>query len=359
GGEVRGGGMNSGDFSISANSTMQYIDSFTSGDYELIDGSLLSNKHADTNACVIETNLAEENDLTIGSTFTVYTTVDDETITQELEVVGIYEIITDTNTQGMGMMGINSVNTIYTDLSIGQVLTNDDSSISSATYYLDDPENMDAFIADAESNTDIDFETYTLNANDQLYQQNISSLENTESFATMFLIVVVAAGSIILGLILILTIRNRFHEIGIFLSLGQSKLKVIGQQLIEIGIIACVAFLISLGTGKMVSNVVSGMLVNSQDSNTMQMDMGENMPGGGFGGDTSSDSSESSQSGGGPSFNDAFSSPVDEELDVSLTVNTVVELGVITLAICFVSTMLPSIYVLRLSPREILMKKEG
>jgi putative ABC transport system permease protein len=169
----------------------------------------------------------------------------------------------------------------------------------------------------------------------------------------MFLLVVIVAGSIILGLILILTIRNRFHEIGILLSLGQSKLKIIGQQLLEISIVACIAFILSLGTGKMVSNVVSGMLIESQDSNnTMTMEMPEGGPGG--------DMNEDSFSGGNqPDFNDAFSSPVDTELDVSLTGTTVVELGAITLAICIISTILPSVYVLRLSPREILIKKEG
>lgn len=360
----QGGGMgqfNIGDFVISANSTMKYIEEFTSGNYSLIEGALLSSKDKDSSHCVIETNVAEENSLSIGSTFTIYTTIDNETISQELEVVGIYEIETTTSSQGMrGMMFTNPVNTIYTDISIGYTLTNDTTTISSATYYLDDPENMDSFITDAKENTEIDFEMYTLDANDQLYQRNISSLVNTESFATMFLLVVVIAGSVILGLILILTIRNRFHEIGIFLSLGQSKVKIIGQQVIEIGIVACVAFVISLGTGRMVSNMVSGMLINNQSNDTVQMEMGNGMPGGPGGNiDEGSGSDSFSERRGGPNFSDAFSTPIDEELDVSLTINTVMELGVITLVICVISTMLPSIYVLRLSPREILMKRAG
>ena len=125
---------------------------------------------------------------------------------------------------------------------------------------LDDPENIEAFQTLAQKKSDIDFETYTLDANDRLYQQNVSSLENTQSFATMFLIVVIGAGSAILCLILILTIRSRYYEIGVFLSLGQSKVKIILQQLFEMLLIAAVAFVISLGTGKLVSNVVGNML---------------------------------------------------------------------------------------------------
>ena len=58
-------------------------------------------------------------------------------------------------------------------------------------------------------------------------------------------------------------------------------------------------------------------------------------------------------------FNDAFSGPENTELDVSLTVSTAVKLAGITAAICLVSIVIPSAYILRLSPREILVKKEG
>ena len=87
----------------------------------------------------------------------------------------------------------------------------------------------------AKKKSDIDFDTFSLDANNRLYQQNASSLESMQSFAKMFVWIVVIAGSTILCLILALTIRNRYYEIGVLLSLGQSKVKIIAQQLIEIG----------------------------------------------------------------------------------------------------------------------------
>ena len=350
------GGMNrpedsqeeSGDFTISANTTMANLDDFTSSNSELIEGRLLDNDDSGTNNCVVETNLAQENDLSVGSTITVYTTVNEETVTQELTIVGIYEISSNIQVGRMGQS--NPVNTIYTDFTVGQVISGSTTDITSATYYLDDPQNADAFIELAKESSDIDFDTYTLDANDQLYQQNVSSLENTQSFSTMFLWVVIIAGSVILCLILVLTIRSRYYEIGVFLSLGQSKLKIIGQQLIEIGVIAVIAFVLSLGTGKMVSNVISGMLVSTASNESVQMEIPE-----------SSDDSSSQQSNHreGMSFDNAFNAPTDVELDVSLTSTTVIELAGITAAICVVSIILPSTYILRLSPREILARKEG
>lgn len=344
-----------GEFTIEANQSMENISNFTSGDYELIEGRLLTSEDKDTNHCVIETNLASDNTLSVGDTITIYRTINGEQVSQELVIVGIYEMTSSQQLNGPNRS--NPINMIYTDLSVGQTLTGSTTELTSATFYIDDPENIDAFIDLAKEKTDIDFETYTLDANDQLYQRNVANLENTESFATMFLLVVVIAGSAILCLILILTIRGRFYEIGVFLSLGQSKIKIIGQQLLEVGIIAIVAFVISLGTGKMVSNVVSNMLEQSQSDTTMQMEMPSNH------GDKESGDGEkmdrNSALGNRPSFENAFSGPENQELDVSLTATTIVQLAGITAGICIISIIIPSLYILRLSPREILIKKEG
>ncbi len=343
--------INQGDFSINANITMKYLDTFSEEKNTLIEGRLLSSDDTGTNNCVIETTLAGDNDLNVGDTITLTATVNDETISQDLTIVGVYEV---TDSQQMGGPGQNNpFNTIYTDLSIGQVFSGSDSNLTSATYYLDDPENVDAFKKLAKEKSDIDFETYTLDANDRLYQQNVNSLENTQSFATIFLIVVIGAGSAVLCLILILTIRNRYYEIGIFLSLGQSKWKIILQQLFEMLMVAAAAFVISLGTGKMVSNIVGSMLESGTNNNPIQMEI-----------PAIEQEIESQDETKNPDFkrqifNDAFSGPENTELDVSLTAPTVVKLAGISAAICLVSIVIPSAYILRLSPREILVRKEG
>lgn len=337
------------DFTISANTTMEYLDSFTNSNYTLTDGRLLTSKDASTNNCVIETNLASDNDLSVGDTFTITTTVNDETITQELTIVGIYEIQS-TNKIGCAHFN-NPVNTIYTDLSVGQTLTGSSENITSAIYYLDDPENAKAFVELAKKKSDIDFDTFSLDANDRLYQQNASSLESMQSFAKMFVWIVVIAGSAILCLILALTIRNRYYEIGVLLSLGQSKVKIIAQQLIEIGLIAVVAFVISLGTGQLTSHYMGNMLESSSSSNVMQMDQK---------GDQPNDNQQKTNTQTKENFlGNMMQGPSNQELDVSITGENVVQLAGVTAAICIVSIAVPAAYVLRLTPRQILSRKEG
>ena len=344
------------DFTISANTTMKYLDSFTNNNYKLTKGRLLTTKDQNTNNCVIETNLASDNDLSVGDTFTITTTVNDETITQELTIVGIYEIQS-TNEIGSAHFN-NPVNTIYTDLSIGQTLTGSSENITSAIYYLDDPENAEAFVELAKKKSDIDFDTFSLDANNRLYQQNASSLESMQSFAKMFVWIVVIAGSAILCLILALTIRNRYYEIGVLLSLGQSKVKIIAQQLIEVGLIAVVAFVISLGTGQLTSHYMGNMLESSSSSNVMQMSQKGDQP------NDNQNQSDSNQQKNNTQTKENFlgnmmQGPSNQELDVSITGENVIQLAGVTAAICIVSIAVPAAYVLRITPRQILSIKEG
>ena len=344
------------DFTISANTTMKYLDSFTNNNYKLTKGRLLTTKDQNTNNCVIETNLASDNDLSVGDTFTITTTVNDEIITQELTIVGIYEIQS-TNEIGSAHFN-NPVNTIYTDLSIGQTLTGSSENITSAIYYLDDPENAEAFVELAKKKSDIDFDTFSLDANNRLYQQNTSSLESMKSFAKMFVWIVVIAGSAILCLILALTIRNRYYEIGVLLSLGQSKVKIIAQQLIEVGLIAVVAFVISLGTGQLTSHYMGNMLESSSSSNVMQMGQKGDQP------NDNQNQSDSNQQKNNTQTKENFlgnmmQGPSNQELDVSITGENVIQLAGVTATICIVSIAVPAAYVLRLTPRQILSRKEG
>lgn len=344
------------DFTISANTTMKYLDSFTNNNYKLTKGRLLTTKDQNTNNCVIETNFASDNDLSVGDTFTITTTVNDETITQELTIVGIYEIQS-TNEIGSAHFN-NPVNTIYTDLSIGQTLTGSSENITSAIYYLDDPENAEAFVELAKKKSDIDFDTFSLDANNRLYQQNASSLESMQSFAKMFVWIVVIAGSTILCLILALTIRNRYYEIGVLLSLGQSKVKIIAQQLIEVGLIAVVAFVISLGTGQLTSHYMGNMLESSSSSNVMQMGQKGDQP------NDNQNQSDSNQQKNNTQTKENFlgnmmQGPSNQELDVSITGENVIQLAGVTATICIVSIAVPAAYVLRLTPRQILSRKEG
>ena len=77
---------------------------------------------------------------------------------------------------------------------------------------------MTSFVKQAEKLIDTD--TYSLQTNDQMYQQMLQPLNNVKSFAKNIVLLVGIAGAVILTLIVMLSIKDRRYEMGVLLSLG-------------------------------------------------------------------------------------------------------------------------------------------
>ncbi|WP_265456396.1 ABC transporter permease [Enterococcus sp. HY326] len=342
----QGGGM-SGDFQVSGVSETALASDFSDGIAEIIDGEGITAADADTNNVVIETTLAEANGLAVGDTFTLQNSDEDTSYT--VTVKGIYETSATASGISAQISMLNPVNTIYSYYTFANALNGDADSatVDEAVYTLADPAGMDAFVSEAEALIDTD--SYALTTNDQLYQQMLEPLNNVASFAKNIVILVAVAGIIILTLIVMLTIRERRYEIGVLLSMGESRFKMILQFFSEIFIAMVVALVIATFSGNIVGNVVGNQLLSQQsETTTEQVSNNQNGPGGEMGG-------------GGPSgaFGDISSaisgSEAISELNVTVEPTTIAALAGLGLAISFLSIMLSSIGILRLNPKKILI----
>ena len=77
---------------------------------------------------------------------------------------------------------------------------------------------------------------------------------------------IMIGGSVVLSLILILWLRERIYEIGILLSIGVNKFKIITQFILELVFISIPAIIVSLITGNIVVNQIIGGLISSEDT---------------------------------------------------------------------------------------------
>jgi putative ABC transport system permease protein len=71
---------------------------------------------------------------------------------------------------------------------------------------------------------------------------------------------------VVLSLILILWLRERIYEIGIFLSIGTSKIQIIMQFIFELIFISIPSIISSLFLGNVLLKVIVDGFVNSEDS---------------------------------------------------------------------------------------------
>lgn len=216
--------MTSGDFTITGVNSTDYVSDFTSGTSEITDGVGITSDTAD-NSAVISSDLADANDLSVGDTFTVTTTVDDTETSYTLTVVGIYENSSTATTAQTMSNASNPQNNIYTNLTTADTMKGETDTLDSAVYTLSNPEDMDNFVDEVES--EIDTDSYSVTSSDEIYEQMLSPLNNISSIAQNIVILVAIAGAVILTLIVILSIRERRYEIGVLMSLGENRIKII------------------------------------------------------------------------------------------------------------------------------------
>ncbi|KUP07860.1 macrolide ABC transporter permease [Bacillus coahuilensis p1.1.43] len=341
--DARPSGM-SADVSIEGVEFTDSVDVFTDGTAELIEGSHLSE---DGNGALIEQSLAEENDLTVGDTIEV--TSVDETIIQELTIIGLYQTNeVNENMQGLSIPALDPVNAIYTHYSVASTLKGEQytNAIDSAIYYISDPLFTEDFTNLTASVDTVDWELFNLSANDQLYEQMMGPIENVAAFSSNIVYLVTIAGSIILGLIVMMNIRDRKYEMGVLLSLGEKKWKLVGQFFTEVLIIAVLAFGIATVSGTYISGVIGEQLLSQEilESEAIVEPASFNRMAGGFQGGATL-----------PAIQDV---DVINTLDVSVTPKELGILGGIGFLIVMISTLLPSLTVLRLSPKTILSKQD-
>ena len=346
--------MKQSDFQISGVLDISMLTAFSEGTATLTSGELITEEDKSTNNVVIEKTLAEANDLKVGDKFKITSPEDEETI-YEVTIKGIYETSESGDSMGMMFNFLNPSNTIYSSYTFANTLKGEDSeeTIDSAIYTLNDPKDMDSFVASAEKL--IDTESFSLQTNDQAYQQMLQPLNNVASFAKNIVILVAIAGIIILTLIVMMTIRERRYEIGVLLSLGESRFKVILQFFSEIVVCMIIALVIASFSGNIVGNIVGEQLIQQQTESTQQNAQSNGGPGGGGQEQGKGNGGGMAQGAiGGIGASSKESIAEIENLNISVKPAEIATLAGLGLVISFFSILLASIGILRLQPKKIL-----
>ena len=96
------------------------------------------------------------------------------------------------------------------------------------------------------------------------YKKIVEPVENLSSITTLFIIVVLVLGSIILILLNTMSIRERKYEIGVLRAIGMKKAKVTIGIVIESLVITACCLVIGLGIGAVVAKPISNSMLNKQ-----------------------------------------------------------------------------------------------
>lgn len=250
-----------GDFTIQAYSSYDAMSEFISGDNKIVEGEVSSDFKSDS--CIIHEELATLNDIEVGDTITLVDPNDDS-ITYELEVTGIYQT-TNEGQSGPFQMFSNSANTIITNQTVAEKLIEQDENLRvniSPTYILKNQDVIEDFEQEVQDKGLS--EDYQITTNLDMITRETEAISNLSNFANVFLIVILMIGGIVLFVINMIHIRERKYEIGVLRTIGMKKSSVVLKFLMELFIVSITSITIGSAIGSLCSVPVANQLLQQE-----------------------------------------------------------------------------------------------
>ena len=257
--------------------------------------TLISGRHIqpeDENKILISAELAAENDLKVGDILTLthagldqrddgtyIDTIPEKTAFAKAEIVGIFQADGADNGMDAPTAG-KAVNHIYSDSHLLVNLQEQQEGIfeGEIAFYIADPLELDTILERVEAIQSIDWVNHILKENDFQYEQIAGQLQNLQNLAAALIALAATLGIVILMQILMVQIRGRIREAGIYLSVGKPKMEIIGQFALEAWGLLIVGFLSAFLLWLFCSGPVNGLLFGAlvQGTGTAALQTGGN-----------------------------------------------------------------------------------
>lgn len=346
------------------------------GRAELVEGRVFTPEEIEAGASVglISKELAELNNLKVGDKMplTYYELDYDKEPTEEgfvkeqydlpIEIIGIYKDLTikdkvEGKKQDEHMLAYQKqekVNKIYVpngyvreisklayaayvaeaEANGEEVQEVDDFEFYDPIYILQKPEDVEAFKEEAQLLLP---EYSILKANSDQYEEIAGPVASVSKIAKFVMIAAVVATVIIITLVVLLFLRDRKKEFGIYLAIGEKKGKVVGQMLAEVLTISLIAITLAVFSGNLIAKNVSTGLIEQQVAQQEDDLMG----------------------GYSYSMNgfdaDVTTEDVVEAYEVKITPAYIGTMYGVGLGTVIVATIIPMTYLVRLNPKKILL----
>lgn len=251
-------GMSNGN--LSANTETACQTDFMNGILELAEGRHITED--DRDAALISDKLAAENHLQVGSELVLKSVSNDSREQAKILIVGLYS--------SDGKMEYDN-DTIFTTHDVYWKLSGQKpfGYSGNVTFYVNDPKELNHIVEQVQQIESIQWEDYFIRINESEYKAVAYQIQTMERLTEILITVIAGVGFIVLALVLAMRIRNRIHEAGIFLSIGESAPQIMLQLIFEILIIAVLVFLVSPVLGRFIVGQVEDILINMGTAITM------------------------------------------------------------------------------------------
>ena len=240
---------------------------FSSGVFTIKEGKNIEEN--DKNSIIVHEEFAKQNNLKLGDE------VDLELLdieksgkikSHKFKIIGIFSgKKQETYT---GLSSDFSENMVFVDYSTSQEILNKSENNKIANkilMYSSSAESTDLALNKLKE-LKIDESKYFVQKDSNAFEESLESVSGIKHIIKIMTYSIMLGGMVVLSLILILWLRERIYEIGIFLSIGTSKIQIIMQFIFELLFISIPSIISSLFLGNVLIKVIAGGLINSENS---------------------------------------------------------------------------------------------
>lgn len=240
---------------------------FRSGVFTIKEGKNIGEN--DKNSIIVHEEFAKQNNLKLGDEVELEL-LDIEksgkTKSHKFKIIGIFSgKKQETYT---GLSSDFSENMVFVDYSTSQEILNKSENNKIANkilMYSGSAESTDLALNKLKE-LKIDESKYFVEKDSNAFEESLESVSGIKHIIKIMTYSIMLGGMVVLSLILILWLRERIYEIGIFLSIGISKLQIIMQFIFELIFISIPSIISSLFLGNVLLKVIVDGFIDSENS---------------------------------------------------------------------------------------------
>ena len=240
---------------------------FSSRVFTITEGKNIEEK--DKNSIIVHEEFAKQNNLKLGDEVDLELLdleKSGEIKSHKFKIIGIFSgKKQETYT---GLSSDFSENMVFVDYSTSQEILNKSENNKIANkilMYSGSAESTDLALNKLKE-LKIDESKYVVEKDSNAFEESLESVSGIKHMIKIMTYSIMLGGMVVLSLILILWLRERIYEIGIFLSIGISKIQIIMQFILELIFISIPSIISSLFLGNVLLKVMVDGFINSEDS---------------------------------------------------------------------------------------------
>ena len=256
--------------SVEATNNSEKNNLFSSGVFTIIKGRHINND--DRGKILIHKELAEKNKLNLNDKIKLEL-IDfnnsKKKMEYEFEIIGIFT--GKKQEKYTGLSSDFSENMVFIDYESSQKALNkyeNNKIVSKLEIFSDSSENTKVALNKIKK-IKTAWSQYNVSSDNNVLEETLESIDGIKHIINIMTYSIMLSGIIVLSLILILWLRERMHEIGVLLSIGVSKIKIVTQFILELLFISLPSLVLSLFLGNVILNIIVGGFTNSDDSTIM------------------------------------------------------------------------------------------